>query len=84
MLKHLYMSQLHPGDNHITDPLLSRDALAMMGRDIITFTLTCRTADSGQHQVHYPPAHAGDIRDTGSIPRSGMATHTSVLAWRIP
>ena len=36
------------------------------------------------------PASAGDIRDMGSTPgpgRSpgeGMATHSSVLAWRIP
>ena len=40
--------------------------------------------------VKNPPANAGDIRDTGSIPglgRSldeGMATHSSILAWRIP
>ena len=37
-----------------------------------------------------PPANAGDIRDMGSIPglgRSpggGMATQSSILAWRIP
>ena len=37
-----------------------------------------------------PPANAGDIRDTGLIPGSGrsleegMATHSSILAWRIP
>ena len=37
-----------------------------------------------------PPANAGDIRDTGSIPGSEdplekeMATHSSILAWRIP
>ena len=37
-----------------------------------------------------PPASAGDIRDAGSIPglgRSpgeGQATHSSILAWRIP
>ena len=37
-----------------------------------------------------PPASAGDIRDTGSIPGSGrspgegMATHSSVLAGRTP
>ena len=37
-----------------------------------------------------PPANAGDIRDTGSIPGSGrslemeMATHSSILAWKIP
>ena len=37
-----------------------------------------------------PPANAGDIRDMGSIPESvsslekEMATHSSVLAWRIP
>ena len=36
------------------------------------------------------PASAGSIRDTGSIPglgRSpggGMATHSSILSWRIP
>ena len=36
------------------------------------------------------PANAGDIRDAGSISGSedplgeGMATHTSILAWRIP
>ena len=37
-----------------------------------------------------PPANAGDIRDAGLIPeserslREGMATHSSILAWRIP
>ena len=36
------------------------------------------------------PANAGDIRDTGSIlgqedpPEKGMATHSSILAGRIP
>ena len=36
------------------------------------------------------PANAGDIRDSGSIPGSerapeeGMATDSSILAWRIP
>ena len=36
------------------------------------------------------PANAGDIRDTGSISgqedplEEGMATHSTVLAWRIP
>ena len=36
------------------------------------------------------PANAGDIRDMGSIPgledplEEGMATHSSILAWRIP
>ena len=40
--------------------------------------------------VKNPPANAGDIRKAGSIPGSerssgeGMATHSSVLAWRIP
>ena len=40
--------------------------------------------------VKNPPASAGDIRDVGSIPGSGrspqegMATHSSILAWRIP
>ena len=36
------------------------------------------------------PANAGDVRDVGSIPGSedpleeGMATHSSILVWRIP
>ena len=36
------------------------------------------------------PANAGDTRDVGSIPESGrsleeeMATHSSILAWKIP
>ena len=40
--------------------------------------------------VKYPPASAGDMRDLGSIPgwedplEEGMATHSSILAWRIP
>jgi len=39
--------------------------------------------------VRNPPANTGDRRDAGSIPGSGkipleegMATHSSVLAWR--
>ena len=40
--------------------------------------------------VKNPPASAGDVRDMGSIPQlgssleEGMATHFSILAWRIP
>ena len=34
--------------------------------------------------VKNPAASAGDVRDVGSIPRAGMVTHSSVLAWRIP
>ena len=41
-------------------------------------------------EVKNPSTNAGDIRDAGSIPglgRSpggGMATHSSIPAWRIP
>ena len=41
-------------------------------------------------QVKDQPANTGDIRDEGSIPGSedpleeGMATYSSILAWRIP
>ena len=37
-----------------------------------------------------PPANAGDMREAGLIPglgrslEEGMATHSSILAWRIP
>ena len=40
--------------------------------------------------IKNPPANAGDIRDTGSIPGSGspfeegMAALSNILAWRIP
>ena len=41
--------------------------------------------------VKNPPANAGDIRVSGSIPGGGedplekcMATHSSIPAWRIP
>ena len=40
--------------------------------------------------VKNPPASAEDIRDMGSIPGlgrgpgEGQATHSSILAWRIP
>ena len=40
--------------------------------------------------VKNPPANAGDERDEGSIPElersleEGMATHSSIFAWRTP
>jgi len=40
-------------------------------------------------EVKNPPTDAGDIRDVGSVlglgrsPGGGMATHSSILAWRI-
>ena len=40
--------------------------------------------------VKNPPANSGDARDAALIPGSGrsleeeMATHSSILAWRIP
>ena len=40
--------------------------------------------------VNNQPTNAGDIREAGSIlgredtPEEGMATHSSILAWRIP
>ena len=40
--------------------------------------------------VKNPLTNVGDIRDVGSIPESGrppeeeMATHSSIVAWRIP
>ena len=40
--------------------------------------------------IKNPPANAGDVRDSGLIPGSGrspnegVATHSRILAWRIP
>ena len=45
---------------------------------------------SGGTVVKNLPANAGDARDMGSIPGwgrssgAGMATHFSILAWKIP
>ena len=50
----------------------------------------CLGASRGALVVKNLPASAGDIRDVGSIPgqedplEKGMATHPSILAWRIP
>ena len=47
-------------------------------------------ASQGALVVKNLPANAGNARDTGSIPGSGrslekeMATHSSILAWKIP
>ena len=44
----------------------------------------------GGSVVKNPPANAGDLRDPGSIPgledplKKEMATHSSIVAWRIP
>ena len=41
-------------------------------------------------EVKKPPASGGDVRDEGSTlgwrrsPGGGMATHSSILAWKIP
>ena len=35
--------------------------------------------------VKNPPVNAGNIREAGSVPlEEGMATHPSILAWKIP
>ena len=34
--------------------------------------------------VKNPFANAGDIREMGSLGQEGMATHSSILAWRLP
>ena len=45
---------------------------------------------SGGSVIKNPPANAGDAGDVGSVSvwedllEEGMATHSSILAWRIP
>ena len=38
--------------------------------------------------IKNPPVKAGDLREADSIPKDllkeGMATHSNILAWRIP
>ena len=51
---------------------------------------TKRRASQVALVVRNPPASAGDLRDLGSFPgaedslEEGMATHSSIYAWRIP
>ena len=47
------------------------------------FLIACGDFPSGS-VVKNPPAKAGDTGDLSSIPGSEMATHSSILAWRIP
>ena len=50
----------------------------------------CNRASQVVLVVKNPPATAGDIREAGLIPGSGrsleegVATHSSILAWKIP
>ena len=52
-----------------------------------TFTFTALTGHAVALVVKNPPANAGNVADTGSIPGSedpleeGIATHSSILAW---
>ena len=46
-------------------------------------------ASQGALVLKNPPANAGDVRDVGSMGQEdpleeGMATYSSILAWRIP
>jgi len=49
-----------------------------------------QAASSVAQMVKNPPADAGNVRNPGSIPGSGrslekgMATHSSIPAWRVP
>ena len=51
---------------------------------------TLRESRGYKHHTWDPSVNAGDKRDAGSIPgsgrspRAGHATHSSILAWRIP
>ena len=50
-------------------------------------TLAVFMASLVVHWVKNPPANAGDadsIPGLGSAPEKAVATHSSILAWRIP
>ena len=61
-----------------------------IGRDWSYFTFMLIIGLPRRHYGKEAPASAGDVRDARSIPRwgrspgGGMATHSSILAWRIP
>ena len=57
---------------------------------ILLFKCDGKAASQVALVVMNPPANAGDLRDVGSILgqedplEEAMATHSSILAWRIP
>ena len=57
---------------------------------ILLFKRDGKAASQVALVVMNPPANAGDLRDVGSILgqedplEEAMATHSSILAWRIP
>ena len=74
--------------------IVSRVFLLLLGNTYIGHLFyisspTSLTASQVALLVKNLPANAGDMRDKGSIPggedlpEEGMATHSSVLAWRI-
>ena len=69
---------------HSTDGMLLTEWLTM------PWALCLATYDSmgfpGGTSGKEPPATAGGVRDMGLIPamEKGVATHSSILAWRIP
>ena len=70
--------------------LLTEMEKEQVGKEIKRSTLHC-TGQASQVAVVIKnlPANAGDIRDVSSVPglgrslEKGMATHSTVLAWRI-
>ena len=57
-----------------------------MSGDLYFYFLLYFSRFSGGAVVKNPPASAGDTRDVGSIPGSGIspATYSTILAWKIP
>ena len=55
----------------------------------VFYTYICRASQVAL-VIKNLPANTGDMRDVGSVlgfaksPQEGMATHSSVLAWKIP
>ena len=64
--------------------------LSPQGKNIIVYNSELKEASQVVLAVKNSPANAGDIRDRGSILgqedplEKVMATHSSILAWRIP
>ena len=57
---------------------------------IVSRVLLKEPLTSSSQVVKNLPANTGDVREAGSIPdqedplEEGMATHSSILSWRIP
>ena len=80
----------HLGAEHLFNCFINKASSENVLLDSFTMSTDGSRASQVALVVKNPPVSAGDLGDTGLIlglgrsPGGGMATHSSILAWRIP